>query len=64
LKNGLPASYEHMTCGFAAHPEDGNTLCVAYTDGSIYASNDAGENWRKLLLSAPKLYGVRLLAAA
>ena len=64
LKNGLPAGYEHMTCGFAAHPEDSNTLCVAYTDGSIYASNDAGESWRKLVLSAPKLYGVRLMAAA
>jgi len=63
LNNGLPASYEHMTCGFAAHPDDSNTLCVAYTDGSIYASNDAGENWRRLLVSAPKLYGVRLMAA-
>jgi hypothetical protein len=64
LNNGLPAGYEHMTCGFAAHPEDGRTLCVAYTDGSIYATNDAGESWRKLILSAPKLYGVRLIAAA
>jgi len=64
LNGGLPAAFEHMTCGFAVHPEDASTLCVAYTDGSIYASNDAGESWRKLILSAPRLYGVRLMAAA
>jgi photosystem II stability/assembly factor-like uncharacterized protein len=64
LNGGLPAGFEHMTCGFATDPDDGDTLCVAYTDGSIYASNDAGESWRKLILSAPKLYGVRLMAAA
>ncbi|MDH3443307.1 MAG: hypothetical protein OEN50_05230 [Deltaproteobacteria bacterium] len=63
LNGGLPGAFEHMTCGFATHPDDGDTLCVAYTDGSIYASNDGGEHWRKLILSAPKLYGVRLMAA-
>jgi len=25
------AGTEHMTCGFAAHPDDANTLCVGYT---------------------------------
>jgi photosystem II stability/assembly factor-like uncharacterized protein len=64
LKNGLPAGTEHMTCGFAAHPDDPNTLCVGYTDGAVYATNDAGAHWRRLILSQPKLYGVRLLAAA
>jgi hypothetical protein len=62
LKNGLPAGHEHMTCGFAAHPRDADTLCVAYTDGSVYASNDAGVSWRRLIVSQPKLYGVRLMA--
>jgi photosystem II stability/assembly factor-like uncharacterized protein len=52
-----------MTCGFASHPQDANTLCVAYTDGAIYATNDAGESWRKLLVSQPKLYGIRLMSA-
>jgi photosystem II stability/assembly factor-like uncharacterized protein len=64
LKNGLPSGHEHMTCGFAAHPEDADTLCVAYTDGSVYASNDAGASWRRLIVSQPKLYGVRLMAMA
>src|SRR5262245_11507433 len=64
LAGGLPVGHEHMTCGFAAHPEDANTLCVAYTDGSVYASNDAGMNWRRLIVSQPKLYGVRLIPAA
>jgi photosystem II stability/assembly factor-like uncharacterized protein len=64
LTNGLPAGTEHMTCGFAAHPDDANTLCVGYTDGSVYATNDAGGSWRRLLVSQPKLYGVRLIAAA
>ena len=64
LQNGLPSGHEHMTCGFASHPEDADTLCVAYTDGSVYASNDAGASWRRLIVSQPKLYGVRLMATA
>jgi len=64
LKNGLPAGHEHMTCGFANHPDDPDTLCVAYTDGSVYASHDAGDSWRQLDVSRPKLYGVRLVATA
>jgi photosystem II stability/assembly factor-like uncharacterized protein len=51
-----------MTCGFALHPQDANTVCVSYTDGSIYASNDAGDSWRKLDVNVSKLYGIRLMA--
>jgi hypothetical protein len=64
LNAGLPAGYEHMTCGFAAHPEDADTLCVAYTDGSVYATHDGGNRWRQLELPESKLYGVRLMATA
>jgi hypothetical protein len=64
LAAGLPAGYEHMTCGFAAYPEDAETLCVAYTDGSVYATHDGGNRWRQLELPESKLYGVRLMAAA
>jgi photosystem II stability/assembly factor-like uncharacterized protein len=64
LKNGLPAGHAHMTCGFASHPTNADTLCVAYTDGSIYATNDGGENWRLLQVRESKLYGVRLIAAS
>jgi photosystem II stability/assembly factor-like uncharacterized protein len=62
LEAGLPEAHAHMTCGFAIDPEDSDTLCVGYTDGSIYATYDAGANWRKLEVSQPKLYGIRLLA--
>jgi hypothetical protein len=64
LEAGLPAGHEHMTCGFASRPEDPNTLCVAYTDGSVYATHDGGDHWRQLELPESKLYGVRLMAAA
>ena len=64
LKSGLPAGHEHMTCGFATHPRDADTLCVAYTDGSVYATKDAGASWRRLMVSQPKLYGVRLMLLA
>jgi photosystem II stability/assembly factor-like uncharacterized protein len=63
LDGSLPAGYPHMTCGFATDPKDANTICVGYTDGSVYASHDAGENWRQLDLPPSKLYGVRLLSA-
>lgn len=64
LRGGLPVSYPHMTCGFAIHPEDRDTICVGYTDGLIYGSHDAGESWRQLEVSYSKLYGLRLMAAA
>jgi hypothetical protein len=64
LDGGLPAGNPHMTCGFATHPEDSNTICVAYTDGSVFASHDAGESWRQLDVSQPKLYGIRLMGSA
>jgi photosystem II stability/assembly factor-like uncharacterized protein len=64
LRGGLPAAYPHMTCGFAINPDDRDTVCVAYTDGSIYGSHDAGENWQQLDVSHSKLYGVRLMNPA
>lgn len=62
LSGGLPVGHVHMTCGFALHPEDPATLCVGYTDGSVYMTRDAGESWRRLEVSGPKLYGIRLIA--
>lgn len=64
LDGGLPAGHSHMTCGFAAHPEDERTLCVGYTDGSIYTTADGGDTWSRLKVAESKLYGLRLLAAA
>ncbi len=64
LKRGLPEAHPHMTCGFAIHPQDRDTLCVAYTDGSVYVSHDAGESWQQLEVSQRKLYGVRLIDSA
>lgn len=62
LNGGLPAGHAHMTCGFAVHPNHSQTLCVGYTDGSIYASSDGGEKWRQLKVAEDKLYGIRLIA--
>lgn len=64
LHRGLPAGHAHMTCGFANHPDDHNSLCVAYTDGSVYATNDAGDSWRQLQVAENKLYGIRLMRPA
>jgi photosystem II stability/assembly factor-like uncharacterized protein len=63
LESGLPAGYAHMTCGFASVPDDPDTLCVGYTDGSVYGTGDGGQSWKKLELPETKLYGVRLAAA-
>jgi hypothetical protein len=64
LDGGLPAGRDHMTCGFALHPRDSETLCVGYTDGSIYASYNAGENWHRLKVAGGNLYGLRLCEIA
>jgi hypothetical protein len=64
LNGGLPSGHAHMTCGFAAHPEDNQTLCVGYTDGSVYATVNGGDTWSQLKVADSKLYGLRLLAGA
>jgi len=61
---GLPAGYSHMTCGFALHPSEARTLCVGYTDGSVYATKDSGESWCQLKVAEDKLYGIRLTHAS
>lgn len=63
LRDGLPVGHEHMTCGFAMNPQNGDSLCVAYTDGAIYATRDGGDHWRQLQVAEEKLYGVRVTAA-
>jgi photosystem II stability/assembly factor-like uncharacterized protein len=60
LEQGLPVGHAHMTCGFAAHPKEDGILCVGYTDGSVYASLDAGNTWNQLKVAGGNLYGVRL----
>lgn len=63
LSDGLPAGHPHMTCGFAAHPNDYETLCVGYTDGSVYATKNGGKSWYQLKVAESKLYGIRLIAS-
>ncbi len=62
LNGGLPAGHSHMTCGFAANPDNCEALCVGYTDGLVYATTNAGENWFQLRVGESKLYGLRLVA--
>jgi photosystem II stability/assembly factor-like uncharacterized protein len=64
LSGGLPAGHAHMTCGFAVHPDDHESLCVGYTDGSVYSTTNGGETWRQLKVAEGKLYGVRLFGTA
>jgi photosystem II stability/assembly factor-like uncharacterized protein len=64
LNRGLPAGHEHMTCGFAVHPSDRDTICVGYTDGSVYATHTGGEDWHRLKVVGGDLYGLRLHATA
>lgn len=61
LNRGLLAGHEHMTCGFASHPNNADTLCVGYTDGSVYATTDGGESWHRLKVVGGNLYGIRLI---
>lgn len=63
LSDGLPAGHPHMTCGFATHPNDYETLCVGYTDGSVYATKNGGKSWYQLKVAESKLYGIRLIAS-
>lgn len=61
LNGNLPREHVHMTSCVTVHPTDPDTVLIGYTDGSIYASHDAGAAWEKLDLPATRLYGVRLM---
>ena len=62
LEGGLPQGHAHMTSCVAVHPGDPDTVVIGYTDGTVYASHDAGEAWEKLDLPESRLYGLRLLS--
>ena len=62
LEGGLPQGHAHMTSCVAVHPGDPDTVIIGYTDGSVYASHDAGEVWERLGVPESRLYGVRLLS--
>src|SRR5262249_2580012 len=42
LNGSLPAGYAHMTCGFATHPEDANTIVSVITTGQSMRATTAG----------------------
>jgi hypothetical protein len=44
------------------HPRNPDVLFVAYADGSVYVTQDAGERWRRLNASHPKAFGARVFA--
>jgi hypothetical protein len=51
-----------MICGIQVSPLDSNSMFVAYTDGNIYQSTDAGESWNQILGDVEKLVGLRVKA--
>lgn len=48
LEGGLPVNDPYMAVSLAAAPNDPAFLVAGYTDGRIYASDDAGDHWRQL----------------
>jgi photosystem II stability/assembly factor-like uncharacterized protein len=60
LEGGLPIGIQHMICGVEINPRDADNVFVCFTDGSVYVTHDAGESWRQLDVSQPRLYGVRV----
>jgi hypothetical protein len=62
LTQGLPERHPYMICGIQVSPLDSNSMFVAYTDGNIYQSTDAGESWNQILGDVEKLVGLRVKA--
>ena len=58
LGGGLPQSKFEMVSGVVVNPSDPDNLFVTYTDGQVYTSTDAGENWELLLETRDRLYGI------
>jgi photosystem II stability/assembly factor-like uncharacterized protein len=60
LGGGLPAANPYMISGIDISPLDPDMVFVTYTDGTLYASEDAGETWRLILSGIDRLFGVRV----
>jgi photosystem II stability/assembly factor-like uncharacterized protein len=61
LDNGLPAGNPYMISGLAIDPRDPARVLATYTDGSVYASTDAGDVWGKVMQGPAELFGVVIL---
>jgi photosystem II stability/assembly factor-like uncharacterized protein len=59
---GLPAANPYMISGVEINPRDAANVFVTYTDGSLYASEDAGDTWRLILQGPERLFGVRAVS--
>jgi photosystem II stability/assembly factor-like uncharacterized protein len=62
LAGGLPVEHPYVVCSLQVHPRNPDVLFVAYADGSVYVTQDAGERWRRLNASHPKAFGARVFA--
>jgi photosystem II stability/assembly factor-like uncharacterized protein len=58
LDKGLPSAHPYMISGLAIDPGDAESVFATYTDGSVYASTDAGDSWRKVMQGPPELFGL------
>jgi photosystem II stability/assembly factor-like uncharacterized protein len=58
LDNGLPSAHPYMISGLAIDQGDAERVLATYTDGSVYASTDAGDSWRKVMQGPPELFGL------
>jgi photosystem II stability/assembly factor-like uncharacterized protein len=58
LEQGLPGGNPFMISGLAIDPRDAERVFATYTDGSVYASTDSGESWRKIMQGPAELFGV------
>ncbi len=61
LRDGLPQSdcYDLVYRHGLAVAEDGRSLLIGSTTGSLWASADAGDHWQTVSLTLPMIYAVR-----
>jgi photosystem II stability/assembly factor-like uncharacterized protein len=61
LENGLPPANPYMISGLTIDPRNPNCVFATYTDGSVFASTDAGSSWSKLMQGPRELFGMVIL---
>lgn len=57
---GLPATFVGMVTSLRVHPAWPDVLYCALTSGTVYATADRGESWRRILSDLPPIHSLHV----
>lgn len=60
LTGGLPEHFKSAPRAVAGDPEDPNSFLIGMTDGSVWLTEDGGEDFRQIITGLPQVMSIRV----